>query len=474
MLKEKLFTRFDCFLDDPDAAEPQFEVMAADVTEALSTFYEIKLTLSSKDLNLIPRSFIKQPGCLSLNFGSHKRYFHGIIGVFKQLQLSSTTEGDTISLYEARLYPQLWFLRFNKEYRIFQEKSTLDIVEQLLAENQLLHVTFPKFHKTSALEHSDPIRKYCVQYGESDFDFISRLLEDRGFYYYFDHYAMKHTLKLAFTPHDHKTCNVIDTVEIRDTDFKGNELNKILTYEISSHMQPEHHVLMDYNYHMASLEMASHAQSDGDGGAIYTYPGGFSHLSDGHVKVKHLVDGDETDVITLAGTSAAPFFSPGFKFTLSGHQNPKFDDTVFTLETVTHSIKDPRFAGEGDLMYTNTFTAFLSTSYYRPELKTPKPKIHGAQTAIVIAPNGEEVWTDEQGRVKVQFHWNHRGYKMPIILHNVKNSDYKQKKHDSSFNEDEDMDLELKHHQKKHKHNTKSDDADEDQHDETAMMSEEE
>ena len=471
MLKEKLFTRFDCFLDDPDAPEPQFEVLSADVIEAMSTFYEIKLTLSSKHLNLIPRSFIKQSGCLVLNFGHHKRYFHGIIGIFKQLGLSSTPEGDAVSLYEARLYPQLWFLKFNKEYRIFQEKSTLDIVEQLLAENKLLHVTFPKFHKTSALEHSDPIRKYCVQYGESDFDFISRLLEDRGFYYYFDHHAMRHTLKLAFTPHDHKTCHIIDTVEIRDTDFRGNELNKILTYEISSHMQPEHQVLMDYNYHTASLEMASHTHSVGDSGAMYNYPSGFSHLSDGHTKVKHLVEGDEADVITLAGVSAAPFFSPGFKFTLSGHQNPKFDEKVFTLETVTHSIKDPRFVGEDDLLYTNTFTAFLSTSHYRPELKTPKPKIHGTQTAIVVAPHGEEVWTDEQGRVKVQFHWNHRGYKTPIILHSSEDAHQRKQKHHVSSDDDDDRVIRHSHH-KKHKHAIDSDDDSEDLHDEPAMMSE--
>jgi type VI secretion system secreted protein VgrG len=432
MLKEKLFTRFDCFLDDPDAPQPHFEVVSADVKEALSTFYEIKLTLSSKDLNLIPRAFIKQPGRLILNFGEVKRYFHGIIGVFKQLELGLTPDGDTISFYEARLYPQLWLLKFNKEYRIFQEKSTLDIVEQLLHENKVLRVTFPKFHRTSALEHSDPIREYCVQYGESDFDFISRLLEDRGFYYYFDHHTKAHTLKLAFTPHDHTTCPVVDTVEIRDADFKGNELNKILTYEVSSHMQPEYQVLMDYNYHTASLEMASHAHSVGDGGAMYTYPGGFSHLNDGHIKAKHLVEGDETDIITLAGTSAAPFFSPGFKFTLSGHQNPKFDEKMFTLETVTHSIKDPRFAGKDELVYTNTFTAFLSTALYRPELKTPKPKIHGTQTAIVIAPKGEEVWTDEQGRVKVQFHWNHRGYRTPITLHGAETP--------------------YKHHNRKHEH----------------------
>lgn len=473
MLKEKLFTRFDCFLDDPDAPEPEFEVLTVNITEALSTPYEIKLTVSSPKQHLVPHSFIKHSGRIILNFGHHKRHFHGIIGAFKQLTLSSTANGDPISLYEICLYPQLWFLKFNKDYRIFQEKSTLDIVDQLLKENKLLHMTFPKVYSASVMEHADPPRNYCVQYGESDFDFISRLLEDRGFYYYFEHAASKHTLKLAFTPHDHSPCHVIDTMEIRDTDFKGNELNKILTHEISTHMQPHHQVLMDYNYHTASLEMAPHTHSPGHGGAMYNYPGGYANLKDGHTKVKHLTDADETEGVTLSGSSAAPFFSPGFKFTLLGHQNPLFDEKVFTLETVTHSIIDPRWAGEDDPVYTNTFTAFLSSSHYRPELKTPKPKIHGTQTAIVVAPHGEEVWTDSQGRVKVQFHWNHRGYKTPIILKDAHPSHHKKKKHHVRDDENEEIQSHYEHHAKKHHKIRNDDDSDYVPNDESVMSEEE-
>lgn len=471
MLKEKLFTRFDCFLDNPDATEPEFEVISVSITEALSTPYEIILTVSSPKQHLVPRSFIKHSGRVILNFKHHKRYFHGIIGVFKQLQLITTPDSDTLSLYEIRLYPQFWFLKFNKDYRIFQGKSTLDIVDQVLKENQLLHMTFPKVHSASVMEHADPVRDYCVQYGESDFDFISRLLEDRGFYYYFDHSSNKHTLKLAFTQHDHAFCHVIDTVEIRDTDFKGNELNKILTHEISTHMQPRHQVLMDYNYHTASLEMAPHTHSVGHGGAVYNYPGGYVNLHDGHTKVKHLVESDETEGVTLSGTSAAPFFSPGFKFTLSGHQNPLFDEKVFTLEKVTHTIVDPRFAEKEDLVYTNTFTAFLSKSHYRPELKTPKPKIHGTQTAIVVAPQGEEVWTDSQGRVKVQFHWNHRGYKTPIVLHTTEPSHHKKHKHRARDDEDEEKDYD-KHNSKKHHKLSHDDDSEYLPNDDYAMSEE--
>lgn len=417
MLKQKLFTRFDCFLDDPEAPEPEFEVVSADITEALSTPYEIKLKLASTLLNLQPRNFIKKSGTLILHFGHHKRYFHGLIGIFKQLQMVTLSDGETVCFYEACLYPHFWFLKFNKDYRIFQEKSTLDIVSTLLEENQIINVTFPKLHKTSALEHADPVRNYCVQYGESDFDFISRLLEDRGFYYYFDHHPTKHHLKLAFTRHDHKNCPVVNTIEIRDTDFKGNELNKILTYEVASQVMPQHQVLMDYNYEHAGLEMIAHLHSPGDGGVMYNYPGGVSHLKDAHTKTKHFVESDETQTHILSGNSVAPFFSPGFKFRLSGHPNILFDEKVFTLERVTHHIIDPRFSGEEDFLYRNTFSAFLSKAPYRPPLKTPKPKIHGTQTAIVVAPHGEEVWTDEHGRVKVQFHWNHRGYRTPVVIH---------------------------------------------------------
>jgi|GEM_PF-1586607 len=477
MLKQKLFTRFDCFMDDPEAPEPEFEVVSADITEALSIPYEIKLKLSSPLLNLTPRAFIKQPGRLILHFGRHKRYFHGIIGIFKQLQMVTTSDGDTNCFYEACLYPQFWFLKFNKDYRIFQEKSTLDIVSELLEENELINVTFPKLHTTSALEHADPVRKYCVQYGESDFDFISRLLEDRGFYYYFHHHSTKHYLKLAFTRHDHKMCPVVDTIEIRDTDFKGNELNKVLTYEVTSQILPQHHVLMDYNYHQAGLEMISHVHSVGDGGVIYEYPGRFSHLHDGHIKTKHFVESDETQNLILTGDSVAPFFSPGFNFTLSGHPNVLFDEKVFTLETVTHHIIDPRFAGEDDILYQNTFSAFLSGAPYRPELKTPKPKIHGTQTAIVVAPHGEEVWTDEQGRVKVQFHWNHRGYRTPVVIHASEHNHTKHHKqhHHKGFHKRGAMeDDAVRHRHKRHKHRHALPDVDEGQtYDDSMLVSEE-
>lgn len=473
MLKEKLFTRFDCFLDNPDAPEPEFEVVSVSITEALSTPYEIVLTVSSPKQHLNPRTFIKHSGSVILNFEHHKRYFHGMIGMFKQLHLITTPDSEILSLYEIRLYPQLWFLKFNKNYRIFQEKSTLDIVDELLKENKLLNMTFPKVRSTSVMEHVDPIRNYCVQYGESDFDFISRLLEDRGFYYYFDHSASKHRLKIAFTPHDHSFCPVVDTVEIRDTDFKGNELNKILTHEISTQMQPHHQVMIDYNYTTASIEMAPHKHSVGSGGAMYHYPGGYTNVSEGHTKIMHLVESDETEKITFAGASAAPFFSPGFKFTLSGHQNPLFDEKIFTLETVTHSIVDPRFVGKDDTIYTNTFTAFLSNSHYRPKLKTPKPKIHGTQTAIVIAPHGEEVWTDSQGRVKVQFHWNHRGYKTPVILNAEEPSHHQKKKHHE--HDDENYEPESAHTRTLHKHTVShSDDDDEYLPNDAYVMSDEE
>lgn len=451
MLKQKLFTRFDCFVDDPEAPEPEFEVVSVDITEALSTPYEIKVKLSSPLVDLSPRYFIRRPGRVILHFGHHKRYFHGFIGVFKQLQLFTNVEGDTVCFYEACLYPHLWFLKFNKDYRIFQEQSTLDIVTRLLEENKMVHIDYPKMHSTTALEHADPIRKYCVQYGESDFDFISRLLEDRSFYYYFEHHASKHHLKLAFTHHDHKYCPVIDGVEIRETDFKGNELNKILTYEIASKMLPQHHVLMDYNYHFASAEMFSHVPSAGTGGAVYDYPGGFNNPHDAHIKTRNLVEKDESEIFILSGKSTAPFFSPGFKFNLLGHPNLMFDEKVFTLEVVTHHIIDPRFSGEDDLLYYNTFTAFLSNALYRPEKKTQKPRIYGTQTAMVVAPHGEEVWTDEQGRVKVQFHWNHRGYKMPLII-NEHSRNHHTHHHSNHHRLDREHLREERHHHKRHRH----------------------
>lgn len=416
MLKDKLFCRFDCFLDNLDDDEPQFEVISATVTEGLSIPYEITLQVYSSNLTFSPTDFIRKSGALILNFDDEQRYFHGVIGSFKQQQLITINEGETVCVYQMSLYPALWCLKFNQDYRIFQDKTTLEIVNLLLDEQQLVHVDQPHIPAGIIKHQHDPIRPYCVQYGESDFNFISRLLEDRGYYYYFKHHYKYHTLKLAYSHHDHSPCHVIDELELTDVGAEGFELNKISVCEIASRMAPSNYALMDYNYHHASNEMITPQQAPGNGGVIYEYPAGAVSAADSRLKTEHFVDYETANEVTLSGKSTAPFFSPGYKFTLLNHPNPQFDREIFTLESVTHQIHDPRFMPDGGVVYENTFTAFLSHRQYRPERKTPKPKIEGAQTAIVVSPNGEEVWTDEQGRVKVQFHWNHRGYKHPVII----------------------------------------------------------
>lgn len=417
MLKHNLFTRFECFIDKPWFEEPKFEVISAEITEQLSSAYEIKVKLTSPIINLVPRHFIKHPARLLLNFGRKRRYFHGLIGEFSQLQMIYDQEGNPLMVYEVCLYPHFWFMQFNQDYRIFQNKTTLQIVSDVLHENQMQHVQFPQLYHEGMLRDVDTEREYCVQYGESDFNFISRLLEDKGFYYYYEHRLTQHVLRVAYNHHDHTFCPVIPAVQIRDSDFKGNEINKIKTYKIGSKTLPQHHISMDYNYEYSSLELYSQGSSIGDSGIVYQYPAGVQYSKEAEVSVRHKEEEDIGKDVTLSGTSVAPYFSPGFKFALLGCPNSRYDEQVFTLNSVTHKIIDPRYAGEDDLVYENTFSAFLSSHPYRPEKKTPKPKIHGTQTAMVVAPHGEEVWTDAQGRVKLQFHWNHRGYRPPLIIH---------------------------------------------------------
>jgi hypothetical protein len=149
---------------------------------------------------------------------------------------------------------------------------------------------------------------------------------------------------------------------------------------------------------------------------------------------------------------------------LSGHQNVLFDEKVFTLETVTHKIIDPRKAKEGDLLYTNSFSAYLSNMNYRPERKTPKPRIHGTQTALVVSPGGEEVWTDGQGRVKVQFHWNHRGFNAPIIINNFEEMQWdhqrRKRKRPQLGEDEENAMMHVKRHKKHRPDQAKMNDED--------------
>lgn len=403
MLKNAQYCEFFCALD-ANSEESSFEVMEATVTEAISSPYEVKATLISKNHSFDPSKFIDKPARIKMRLGKEIRTFHGKIGSFEQRDKINHPDGSQRSVYMAYLYPEFWFFNVHQDYRIFQEQNVLTIVKEIFRERKYKRFELPK-HLLH--EKTDRKREYCVQYGESDFKFISRLLEDMGYFYYFVQGKDHEIFKLGFGKTDYEKVTP-GTVELKEFFQEGGELNRIIASSFSTSIQPHQYYIMDYNYDQSTKEFLPTKKSTNIGGAHYEYPGDFLLFPEGQERVAHLEAIAEVQKKKLSGTSCVVFFSPGYSFVLKGHENKLVNNHSFTIESVVHSFKSPLFKNDDDLVYSNTFVSFSSLLDYKPLKKTEKPKIYGAQTAIVVGQG--EVFTDTKGRVKVQFPWNHRGH----------------------------------------------------------------
>ncbi len=331
------------------------------------------------------------------------RYFNGVIGEFTQLHTAHKGD-DNVTYYEAKIYPLFWMLKFTQDCRIFQNQSAVDIIKQILRENGVIDIE----DKTKRCGRTP--REYCVQYNENSFDFVSRLLEEEGIFYYFKHEHGQHTLILAEAPSDHEDCPGAKTADFEKAVAGVDYFNKLITCKVLERVVPKSHALVDYNFTTASTKLSSLSNGTGLGGKVYAYPGLFDHEDlpkQGKLETISTIriQADELPSKSIDATSTIPFFAPGFKFQMKGHTR-KDVNKLYVLHTVIHEANITGGLGLHDNHYRNQFTAFPFSIPYKSRLKTPKPKIHSTQTARVTGPKNEEIWTDQYGRIKVRFHWD--------------------------------------------------------------------
>lgn len=391
------------------------------------------------------------------------RYFYGIIQKFEKVNYNNTRKRF---IYKAVLVPDLWRLSLRKGYRIFQglpvlrkmndSTYTTSIVEKIL-KNASIGFTPTTDLKTLTVY---PARDYCAQYSESDLNFISRLLEDEGIFYYFEHTDTDH--KVIFGD-NHNNYNIsIGTILFHEQTGTEPENDYVYNFKLSRQIHSGKVTLRDFDFAQSTDtrlpeknldiqdgDVIKSTASEGDGSADppvppkfqkfhdleeYNYPGSYTHYDstapattkDGVMIHDHLDDSrlEEAAIYRdrATGKSVCARFCPGFTFTLTGHD--EFDDNNkdssnnekdYVLTEVTHSGSNP--LGSGDTSFSNTFKGIPSTVTFRPERKTPKAVVRGPQTAIIVDVNGNteynsrdpqadgNVYTDSYGRVKVRFHW---------------------------------------------------------------------
>lgn len=323
--------------------------------------------------------------------GGGYRIVHGLCTKFRQ-------GGRDIrqTFYHLELRPWLWMLTKTSDCRIFQDKSTPEILDALFGE-----LGFSD-HKSS-LKQSYDKREYCVQYRESAFDFVSRLLEDEGIHYYFEHAEGKHTLVLTDDSASAPPCPELEEARYRDDDATSiRDEDVVSSFEREEVVVSGGFAHTDYNFETPSASLLSKA--DGKSGKLkqFEFPGGYMKKDKGDKRAKVRIEAEEVTQAAFTGSSYCRTFIAGYTFKLSGHDRADMNGD-YVLERLFITCDNDA--------YQNGFEAFPKKAPYRPARVTPRPLIAGAQTAVVIGKSGEEIWTDKYGRVMVQFPWDRLGKK---------------------------------------------------------------
>lgn len=332
------------------------------------------------------------------------RYINGFIS-----RASYHGMDQRLHRYRAELVPWLWLLTCNTDCRIYQGKTVKEIVEDVFSRRGF---AADKDRKWST-QGNFAKREYCVQYRESDFNFVSRLLEEEGIYYYFDHSSSGHTLVLGNSP-SHKAPAVDGTA--RYYPHGG-----LVPYGAVTSWTPEHEFRpgkfahTDYNFEDPETTLLAQSTIRGErkeGGndkyEIFDYPGEYRKKDTGDSLAKVRIEEIETGQVSVSGSSNCRGFAAGFKVKID-ELPPGTGDTFIISElqssarTGSYSTGDQQDQQEA---YSNAFTCIPNELTFRPKRITPHPVMNGPQPAIVVGPQGEEIYIDKYGRVRVHFYWD--------------------------------------------------------------------
>jgi len=378
-----------------------------DMREALSEPFEAELALLSPRDDIAAAEIVGKTVDFSLELADgSKRWFNGYVVRF--------TRGDPgsrdLRYYRATVRPWLWFLTRTADCRIFQNKTVPDIISAVFDELGFTDYTTANIHGTH------PEREYIVQYRETDFAFVSRLMEEEGIYYSFEHERGRHTMVLADDIRGYRPCPE-NQIDFSSGDFTPNHINSLTHgFAFRSGKWSQN----DYNFKQPSANLRTNSNTVVDLPKVseyelYDYPGRYDNKGFGTDLTKLRMEEVEVDYEVTEGASACRTLHPAGKFTLKRHVAASEENQNYVLTAVEHTAVNQTYLdGSASIThYSNTFTCIPDSTAFRPPRETPKPVISGLQTAVVVGPSGEEIYTDDDGygRIKVQFHWDRYGQK---------------------------------------------------------------
>ena len=367
--------------------------------EYISRLFEFQLEVLSSNVELDPKKLVGEKVTVTLQ-NEVSRTFSGYVSRFTFGEIKA----NDLRQYKLTIVPWLWFLTKTNNQRIFQDMNTKDIVSLIFKDHGFTEFDF--------VAKGGKKREYCVQYGESDFDFISRLLEDDGIAYYFKHDKDKHKLYLVDKQNAYEYCN-----EKEVTYSKGNQNNtQINQWDHCYEFRKGEWSINDYNFDEPKKNLVVSSKTKNKFSQVknfknYEFPSMYD-TKDGEALVKIRMEAEEAAIDTVEATSDCSSFYAGGKFKLTKHA-AKGEKDDYVITGIHHRAFDNSYfsGSEGQSEYGNNFVCIPADVHYRPQRITNKPIMNGPQSAIVTGPSGEEIYIDKLGRIKVQFMWDQYGKK---------------------------------------------------------------
>lgn len=321
------------------------------------------------------------------------------------------TDANRSNLFRLVIMPWTWFLTRGSNCRIFQSATAPDIIKGTF--NTLGFSAFKQ-----SLQAAYPSLEYCVQYRETYFNFVSRLMEFNGIFYFYTHTNGSHVMQLADS---NSACPAVaGNAEIPFGRYASGKPAGINQWDIQHEIQPGLFTCSDFNY-MQPTQNQTGKVSNSAGATqsnleIFDFPGGFTDSSTASNVASIRMQERQSEYEICSGVTGNWNVIAGATFTLTGHPNSALNKKYLIIGVEFEASQSEPLAATGqsaagtpEMTYSAHMTAIDFKQPYRPGRRTPKPVIAGPQTAFVSGPSGQEIYTDSTGRIKVQFHWDRYG-----------------------------------------------------------------
>jgi type VI secretion system secreted protein VgrG len=376
------------------------------VSEELGQIPSFTIEAVCEKKSLDPNKILGHEVGITFNVANgKKRYFHGYAIRFNRAAIHGR-----YFVYSMTVVPWLWFLTQSKNCRVFQNKSVVDIAKKVFQDRGFSDVELK-------LQSSHTPWEYCIQYRESDYNFVSRLLQQEGISYFYKYEESKNTLVLADSPSAHEPFPGYDQIKMqRDTASDEANRERIREFGIQSHHVAAKFTHTDYDFEKPRVNLRAQSEIAGSyakaNAEVYDYPGEYIQHDDGDSWARIRMEELNAQSERGHGETDSRGIAAGSVFTLT--ESPfQEENKKYLVISAQYQVNAGEFGSHrgGDEVVQCQFTVQPGDKQFRPGTTSAKPKVYGVQTAVVVGPKGEEIYTDKHSRIKVQFHWDREGKK---------------------------------------------------------------